>query len=216
MTGQGSQAGPVRAEKFAGQLLSKAFELVNETCSSVEVVVRTISVAHVTCEKLSDLIAGHVLRWYKVETLLRPPFLVLVDEPADLCAVARAWSAPGFRAGLDSSSAASPGSTGSVVGYRCDVFDSTDAEAVASEHSDSCLCAGTWGPCPMSPGCSYPDVERGYALVLGYFGRGGRGLHCRVRCSLQTVRLDMLPTGTSRYRLGTGQVGDMDHCVVEG
>jgi hypothetical protein len=67
----------------------------------------------------------------------------------------------------------------------------------------------------MPAWCSYTNMERGYAFVLGHLGSGRGGLHCGIRGALESVGFDVLSARASAYCFGSGEIGDVDHCIVE-
>jgi len=59
------------------------------------------------------------------------------------------------------------------------------------------------------------NMERSDPLILSHFRSGRGGLHGRIGSTLETVGLNMLPTGTPRNSLSTSQIGDVNHRIVE-
>src|SRR5207245_6097398 len=83
------------------------------------------------------------------------------------------------------------------------------------QHSDRCLGAGTRGPSSVTSRCTNTDMERSDSLVFRNLCSSRSCLHCRVRGPLQSISLHMLTPCTTRNRLCTSQIGNVNHGIVE-
>ena len=70
--------------------------------------------------------------------------------------------------------------------------------------------------CLGSSGSSDLDVEGGDAQFLALFGDILGGKHSSVRRGFVSVGLDLHSSGDSDKSFSSGQVGDVNECVIEG
>jgi hypothetical protein len=119
------------------------------------------------------------------------------------------------RCDLDTSSSSAAGSSRSVVWNGCDVFNPADPETCSRQHSNCGLRAWTGCSSSMSARGSHSDVKSSDTSILRCPCSRSRRLHCCVWGALQSVCLNVLPTGTSGDSLCSSKVCDMHQCVVE-
>jgi hypothetical protein len=101
------------------------------------------------------------------------------------------------------------------VGDWSYVLYPANPEPVTGEHSDGSLSARSRGPSKVTALRPHTNMQRGYAFVLCDLGRCGSSLHRRVRCTLESVGLDMLASCAPGDCLSPREVCDMDHSIVE-
>ena len=98
---------------------------------------------------------------------------------------------------------------------RSYVLDSSDPETLTSQHPNRGLRTRTRSPGLVATRSPNTNMERSNPLILSHL-RSGRGcLHSRIGSTLKTVSLDMLTTSASGNSLSTGQIGDVNHRIVE-
>ena len=117
---------------------------------------------------------------------------------------------------LHSSAATAAWPTGSIMRDWGHVFDSSNSESGAREHSDCSLGPGAGCSGLVSAWGTNSDVKGGYASILRYPSSRASCLHCSIWRPLKSIGLNMLATGTSRNCFGTTEVRDVNQSVVEG
>ncbi len=117
--------------------------------------------------------------------------------------------------GLHASAAPTPRSTGTVMGYGRNVFNSADSEARSREHPDGCLRPWAGRSSLMASGGSDSDVEGCDSSVFGYSSCCAGCLHRRIRRPLKSICLHMLSSRASRDGLSAAKVGDVNKSIVE-
>jgi len=98
---------------------------------------------------------------------------------------------------------------------RSYVLDSSDPETLTSQHPNRGLRTRTRSPGLVATRSPNTNMERSNPLILSHLRSGSSSLHRRIRSTLKTVSLNMLPTGTPRNSLSTSQIGDVNHRIVE-
>jgi hypothetical protein len=153
---------------------------------------------------------GQILGRDKVEALLPPPFLMLVQCLPDLNSIRRRR-----RPRLDATTAPAARPASTVMRNRSHILNPANPKTLTGQHSNRSLRTGTRSPSLMPTRRPNTNMETGNALVLSHLRSGGSCLHSRVRGPLQTISLDMLAPGTPRNRLGTRQISNVNHRIVE-
>ena len=116
---------------------------------------------------------------------------------------------------LDAATATAARPSGTIMGNRSHVLDSSDPETLTRQHSNRRLRTRTRSPGLVAARSPNTNMERSNPLILSHL-RSGRGcLHSRIGSTLKTVSLDMLTTSTSRNSLGTSQISNVNHRIVE-
>lgn len=157
--------------------------------------------------------ASYVLRRNKIQALIGPPALMLVQDLPNLDGIRRESST---LSSLDSASASTPRPTRSIMRDRRNILDPTDPKPMTSKHSDRGLRSRTRCPGTVTARSSHTNMKRGNSLVLRGLGGGRGGLHRGIWRPLKSISLDVLASSAPRDCLSSGEVGYVDHGVVEG
>ncbi len=153
---------------------------------------------------------GQILRCDKVETLLAPPFLVLVQCLPDLNSIRHRK-----RPRLDATTPATARPTSPIVRDRSNVLYPADPKTLTCQHSNGSLRTWTRGPSLVTARSADSNVEARDALVLCHLSSSSRSLHSRVRSPLQAISLDMLTTRATGHCLRTSQISNVNHRIIE-
>ena len=116
---------------------------------------------------------------------------------------------------LDAATATAARPSGTIMRNRSYVLDSSDPETLTRQHPNRGLRTRTRSPGLVATRSPDTNMERSDPLILSHFRSGRGGLHGRIGSTLETVGLNMLPTGTPRNSLSTSQIGDVNHRIVE-
>jgi len=116
---------------------------------------------------------------------------------------------------LDAATATAARPSGTIMRNRSYVLDSSDPETLTRQHPNRGLRTGTRSPSFVAARSPDTNMERSDPLILSHLRSGRSGLHGRIGSALKTVSLNMLPTGTPRNSLGTRQISDVNHSIVE-
>jgi hypothetical protein len=98
---------------------------------------------------------------------------------------------------------------------RSHILNPTNPKTLTRQHSNRSLRTRTRSPSLMATRSPDTNMERSNPLILSHFGGGRCSLHRRVRSPLKTVSLDVLTTRAPRNRLGTSQIGNVNHRIIE-
>jgi len=116
---------------------------------------------------------------------------------------------------LDATTATAARPTSTIMWNRSYVLDSSDPETLTRQHSNRRLRPWTRSPGLVASWSPDANMERSDPLVLGDLCSRRSGLHGCIWGPLKTVSLDMLTTSTPRNSLGTRQISDVNHSIVE-
>jgi len=116
---------------------------------------------------------------------------------------------------LDAATATAARPSGTIMRNRGHILDSSDPETLTRQHPNRGLRTRTRSPGLVATRSPDTNMERSDPLILSHFRSGRGGLHGRIGSTLETVGLNMLPTGTPRNSLSTSQIGDVNHRIVE-
>lgn len=116
---------------------------------------------------------------------------------------------------LDSSASSATGSSGSIMGDRCNVLYSSDSETGARKHSNSGLCTRTGSSCLVPARSSDSNVQGCYSPILGNSCSCCCSLHRSIRRTLEAIGFHVLSSGTTGYSLCAAQISNMDQSIVE-
>src|SRR5438094_7166382 len=116
---------------------------------------------------------------------------------------------------LDAATATAARPSGTIMRNRGHILYSSDPETLTRQHPNRGLRTRTRSPGLVATRSPDTNMERSDPLILSHFRSGRGGLHGRIGSTLETVSLNMLPTGTPRNSLGTRQISDVNHSIVE-
>ena len=116
---------------------------------------------------------------------------------------------------LDAATATAARPSGTIMRNRGHILDSSDPETLTRQHPNRGLRTRTRSPGLVATRSPDTNMERSDPLILSHLRSGRGGLHGRIGSTLETVGLNMLPTGTPRNSLSTSQIGDVNHRIVE-
>lgn len=121
-----------------------------------------------------------------------------------------------FFLSLQTTTTSSRLASGRVGWDWCNVLDASNLQSVSGKGTEGGLGSRSRAACLGSSGSSDLDVEGGDAQFLALFGDILGGKHSSVRRGFVSVGLDLHSSGDSDKSFPSGQVSDVNECVIEG
>src|SRR5579864_8677741 len=115
---------------------------------------------------------------------------------------------------LRSSAPASTCTSCGIMGYRSNIFNSSNLESASSDSPNCCLSSRPGSSRTRPPNRTDFDMHRCYSFVSCNFGCSCSTFHCCVRRRFESISFHMASAGTERYCFRTREISHVHYCVI--